>query len=571
MPLGKMLTKTRSSIFAAVATGTTASNPPLRRWLGLETEYGLVRPEGAADAPLPEHWFEKLLAALADRVPIAPSARNPHQYFLANGGGVAWEPPPDGSSQSGLLESATAETRSPLAAVTAQAALEQLLGESLLRVEGLAGASLLKSSGDSSLHVWGQQENYQVRIATGWRLLIWRLGLLCLLLPLLTYQLLAKLWLTVLAWCERSSAESAAGDGLDPSSPWRRHRLLQAAAGLRLLHAPLAAAFWWLVWSVALIPHRRHLIPFLVSRIVVDGAGHIDQQGRFWLSRRAAHTTSCLGFGRYWGERPILAVGHWLQGLLSQPFYSRSGWLGLWRAEQRLSINLGDASPNHTLEFWRLGATSLMLDVIESKQPPKTLPGMRQPLLALRRFARDWLLVGQHRERGRRPQSALDLQEFYLELVQRWLTQQASVPSEAEQVLQLWRKWLPALRSYQRTGGIGLSLVGCNDWLTKRWLFQQAEPAEGSAAIFKCDVRYHELSPWGYFRQLERALARPKMLDPRRVAEARNLAPSAGPARRRGYFIREFAGQTTGLRVDWNSLWWSEGDVVKQLRLEYDV
>jgi hypothetical protein len=456
-------------------------------------------------------------------------------------------------------------------AVAAQAAIEQLLGESLMQVEGLAGASLLKSSGDSGLHLWGQQENYQVRIATGWRLLIWRLGLLVLLLPLLTYQMMAKLWLAVLAWLERSPSEPHSDDALVSSSRWGGDRVRQAAAGLRLLHAPLAGAFWLLVWAVALVPHRRHLIPFLISRIVVDGAGHTDQQGRFWLSRRAAHITSCLGFGRYWGERPILAVGHWLQGLLSQPFYSRCGWLGLWRAEQRLSINLGDASPNHTLEFWRLGATSLMLDLIESRQRPTTLPRLREPLSALRRFARDWLLVGQHRERSRQPQSALDLQELYLELVQRWLTEQGAVPEEAEQVLKLWRKWLPDLRSYQRSGGIGLSLVGCNDWLTKRWLLQQTEPSTASGATFKFDVRYHELSPWGYFRQLERALARPKVLDPRRITAARNLPPFEGPARRRGYFIREFAGQTSGLKVDWNGVWWSEGDVVKQLRLEYDA
>ena len=566
-----MLTKTRSSIFAAVATDTTASDPPLSRWLGLETEYGVVRPEGCGEVSLPDQWFDQLLVALAERVPIAPSARNPHQYFLANGGGVAWEPPPDGCSRSGLLESATPETRSPLAAVTAQAAIEQLLGESLLQVGQLGGASLLKSSGDSGQHLWGQQENYQVRIATGWRLWIWRLGLLLLLPPLLAYHGLAAVWLAALARLERGSPEHRPDDDRGRTVPWRGDRVRQAAAGLRLLHAPLAGAFWLLVWAVALVPHRRYLIPFLVSRIVVDGAGHIDQRGRFWISRRAAHITSCIGFGRYWGEHPILAVGHWLQGLLSQPFHSRCGWRGLWRAEQRLSINLGDASPNHTIEFWRLGATSLMLDLVESRRPPRTLPRLRQPMVALRRYARDWLLVGQHRERSRRPQSALDLQECYLDLVQRWLNDQPSIPAEAQQVLQLWRQWLPDLRSYQRSGAIRLDLVGSNDWLTKRWLLQQVEPSEGPDMMLKCDMRYHELSPWGYFRQLERALARPKLLDRRRVSDARNLPPLEGPARRRGYFIREFAGHMTGLRVDWNSLWWNEGEAVKKVRLEYDA
>jgi proteasome accessory factor A len=90
------------------------------------------------------------------------------------------------------------------------------------------------------------------------------------------------------------------------------------------------------------------------------------------------------------------------------------------------------------------------------------------------------------------------------------------------------------------------------DWCSKRWLLDQiAEDAPWSVRK-KVDLRYHELSENGYLLRLRRAAALGDIVEEGDIERARRMPPEGSPAMKRGYLIREFAGDGHGLRVGWD-------------------
>ncbi len=127
-------------------------------------------------------------------LPDGPFAKDARTFFMANGGSVSYETRTGDHQIRGLVEGATPECRSPLTLLSYQTAQDELFTEATHRAFGAHAAKLLKNSADAFGHSYGQQENYEVEVASGWRLLCWRMGLLCLLPTILAYKLGAALW-----------------------------------------------------------------------------------------------------------------------------------------------------------------------------------------------------------------------------------------------------------------------------------------------------------------------------------------------------------------------------------------
>lgn len=75
----------------------------------------------------------------------------------------------------------------------------------------------------------------------------------------------------------------------------------------------------------------------------------------------------------------------------------------------------------------------------------------------------------------------------------------------------------------------------------------------------KIDIRYHELSDDGYFRQLLVDWEDLELVPSSRRQKRSVAPPSDSPAARRGWTIREFSGSRPDLRVAWTHAAIDEG------------
>ena len=130
--------------------------------------------------------------------------------------------------------------------------------------------------------------------------------------------------------------------------------------------------------------------------------------------------------------------------------------------------------------------------------------------------------------RGRRRATAWELQEYYLTACQRFLEQHPDPPAEAQERRAAVGRRLQALRHDPQ------SLIGSLDWITKKFLLDQAGDGAGWAELKKIDIRYHELTDEGYYRRLRRTGLCPALVDIAEIPQAMRAAPRIRRRRRGG-------------------------------------
>src|SRR5205085_7298561 len=123
-------------------------------------------------------------------------------------------------------------------------------------------------------------------------------------------------------------------------------------------------------------------------------------------------------------------------------------------------------------------------------------PPVQRPIRCLRAICGDVSLTLRIPLGGGRSATALEIQRFYLEACRRFLDRRLDAPLEARDVVRRWEVALDALADDPQ------SLVGSLDWVTKRFVLDKAGRATSWEARKKIDIRYHELSPQGYFQRL---------------------------------------------------------------------
>ncbi len=563
----KTVARNRSNIWREPKPGSTASKlRVLTRLIGLETEYGLYRGdhETQTDAGV---LFESIRSWFAARTPIAAAIHDQHRFFVANGGCLGIEPSPSGELEAGMLEGATPECRSPFQLVTYQSVQDQLLAECLFDLDAQKSMAWIKNSGDAFGHVYGQHENYELQVARSWRLFLWRFGLVCLLPLLIFYRGLAWLWLGFITIANRLChirfkrvlSDKSLNDKPDarnangPSNLSPRFVRI-AATGLRYLHWPVAIVLHWLVVAFVLVPHRRWMAGFFASRAVMDGSGHLDRQGQFWLSARAASITTVIGFGRYWDERPIFGTGHWLRSLLVCQSPTFAAWRSLFSARQRVQVTVGDSTPNPRCQFLRIGATSLVFDLIESRLT-QGLPRFNGCIAQMHALTTDQSMMRTISDRQGTSWNAIELQRRYAAAVRQLLTM-SHQSIEAWEIVDQWQTTLDHLHESEHDVECQRWLLGRVDWVSKRWLMDQSKSRTSWAAQKKIDLKYHELSCQGYYHMMIQSLEFTPFISTAELNRSMRLPPLDTPAMQRSYWIREFSCENTKLEVDWRTIRW---------------
>jgi proteasome accessory factor A len=547
-----------------------------------------------------------LLYRLHETLPTAEAASDEPGRFLATGGAVKferfWQ-----AAKSGLIEGATPECRSPRDLLVWQRAQDRLLSEAARKAGEPNGEFvLIKNNRDSQQRTYGSHENYEVPFSSGpVSRFVWRVGLF-LLMPLVAVEWLVLFLVIVpalvLFWLLAAGVWAALrvrakvlrkpppeisrflGEGLFTDDkhvmPWPRWFEPAIVVTLVTILLPLILAIGVLLRLTAFRRQRKRLLPFLVTRTVFSGAGWLDSRGEFRLAQKATAINRVSGFYAIL-DKPIFSFGNLLESAVLMPLAPHR-FKHLFEPLQRMQICLGDSNRCEEAEYLRLATTALVLDAIDAGVLTR-VPRMWRPLRANRIVCRDETLgrtVATYRGRKLR---AIDVQRFYLNVCREYVTAVPNPPGEAWDVLERWEDMLDRLEDDRD------SLVGRVDWITKRFLLDTVErqsmssdPAlDGRAgshassdpdavsvrvasplpvdARRKIDLRYHEVSPNGYFEQLREAGWISTLVTDDELERAMRNAPAATPAALRGRYIREFADGDVPLRVDWQSIQLGDG------------
>jgi hypothetical protein len=539
------------------------------RLLGLETEYairfhsepGRNRSQRGTQRPSDRDLYERLTQELSARLPTAGAdeeGSGKRGVFLANGAAV-WFESRRPSSGIGLIEGSTPECRSPRALLAQQRALDRLLSEAA--AEAAPGAFfLLKNCRDSTGRCYGAQENYEARLADGWRLKLWRVGttvlmaalalfLMLIVLPLfLTLFLIRQMirYVPLPARCHAWRERQAWLMGSHPQSwlpGWMEATL---EFGLRLGLMPIAGLLSLLFATTEMARTQHRLLPFLLSRMVWAGAGWIAPGGTFHVAEKATSRNRKYVHLLVDADRPVFCLGQFIKlcffSLLQPHQYHQ-----LMANRQRMQIAIGDSNLCEEAEYLRIGATALVIEAIEAgiiTNPPQPRRWKRM----LQRISRDAALQERIPLRDGRSLTAVQIQRWYLNACRRYVHSQKDVPEEAWDILARWAAVLDDLEDNPR------ALIGRVDWITKWYLLDEAGGELPAEARKKIDLRYHELSTGGYWKRLEAAGLTHAVLTADEIERAMRLAPAGTRAAERGRIIREFSSAGTPLVVSWSSV-----------------
>ncbi len=538
----------------------------LGRLIGQETEYA-IRFSPQRDRPGNHIIFEALTQAIESTVRTRPGAVvERSQIFTQNGGAFYYEYLPyrvDG----GLIEGATPECRGPSQLLLYQRAQEALLrkvipkAEATLSLLGYPGKlGLLKNCRDAEGHIYGAQESFQATLARGAWLLLYRLGLAFLLPVLLATTLSSWVLLAVaLAAGFVTALLSAVAFTLTPlgrtrwGEQWNNleEHAVENALG-RVLYWPFLVLSWPFTIPFSFILRtcgfrglRRNALAFLMTRQVFSGAGTVRMDGSFELSEKAGAINGTVRWTVSPNDRPVFDIGNLMKAGILLAHLHFEPLLRLFSGKQRLQLGLADSNRLQEPEYVKFGATSLVIDMIESGFLKKA-PRLRRPIRALHEISDDPTLEAVY-ETSLGPMRALEIQRFYLEQAKAYLRDAKSTTMEASNVVRLWEELLTKLER-----GSMDQLVGRLDWVTKRFLLETSGAEGGGCLLKTIDLRYHELGA-GYADRLEQAGHTSRLVEDAAVEEAIYDPPRETPAYLRGRFVSHRAALRGPVRVSWGS------------------
>lgn len=550
----------------------------LDRLLGLETEYAIrFTPAPGSPAADNDVIYDAVRSAVDSLVFTRRGDGAREQYFVENGGALAYEFLP-GAPDGGLVEGATPECRGPAEGVLYQRAQDALLADALpiaerrLAEQGRPGSlGLLKNCRDAEGHVYGVQENYEVEIARGPALWLWRAGLVAL-IPLIAVSALAS-WVTILVFLSLWLLSVITVGLASQVSPRLRRRdllseILMSGPSRRfertlgrieyvlhghVLWAPVLWPFLALVRLTAFRPVRRHALAFLLSRPILTGAGTLDADDSFGLSEKGPAMRRLVRLWVGQQDRAVFDGGNLCKPLLRLTYLDVRRFLLLFRRRQRMQLGLADANMAQVAEYLKIGTTALVIDMAEAGALDD-LPRLRHPLRALRAIVADPSLQVRVEVQAGPPLRAIDIQRAYLERAREFVARASMTSIEAADLVGLWSRTLDALEALATRGPEAQGvLIGQLDWVTKRYLLDTAGAGASPAARKKIDLKYHELGV-GYFARLEAAALAPPLWSAPDIARARHEPPTTSSARARSRVIRSLGRRDTAVKVSWDRI-----------------
>lgn len=280
------------------------------------------------------------------------------------------------------------------------------------------------------------------------------------------------------------------------------------------------------------------LVPFLITRQVLTGAGKVlptPKGATYCLSQRADHIWESVSSATT-RSRPIINTR-------DEPHADAERY-------RRLHVIVGDSSMSETTTLLKVGATDLVLRLVEAGIPLRDL-SLENPMRAIRDISHDPTGTAPVALANGRTASALDIQEEYLGWVQGYVARDLDLTPATKQVLDLWERGLRAVRTGRQ------DLVDRElDWVIKLRLIERYRAKHGLSLddprVARLDLAYHDISRTeGLYNLLaERGLVERVVTD-LEVFEATAVPPQTTRAKLRGDFVRRAQEARRDYTVDW--------------------
>ncbi|KUN77112.1 Pup--protein ligase [Streptomyces griseoruber] len=280
------------------------------------------------------------------------------------------------------------------------------------------------------------------------------------------------------------------------------------------------------------------LIPFLVTRQLLCGAGKVLQTPRgavYCVSQRAEHIWEGVSSATT-RSRPIINTR-------DEPHADAERY-------RRLHVIVGDSNMSETTMLLKVGATDLVLRMIEAGTVMRDLT-LENPIRAIREVSHD--ITGRRKVRlaSGREASALDVQREYYEKAVDFCERRGIRTGTVEQVLELWGRTLDAIEA-EDLDRIGTEI----DWVMKYKLIERYRAKHNMTMshprVAQIDLAYHDIHRRrGLYYLLERKGQATRICNDLKIFEGKSVPPQTTRARLRGDFIRRAQEQRRDFTVDW--------------------
>jgi proteasome accessory factor A len=279
------------------------------------------------------------------------------------------------------------------------------------------------------------------------------------------------------------------------------------------------------------------LIPYLVTRQIICGAGKVLQTPRgavYCVSQRAEHIWEGVSSATT-RSRPIINTR-------DEPHADAERF-------RRLHVIVGDSNMSETTMLLKVGATDLVLRMIEAGVVMRDLT-LENPIRAIREVSHD--MTGRRKVRlaNGREASSLEIQKEYYGKARDFVDARGG-DATAKRVLELWERTLRAVE----TGD--LDLVSREiDWVIKYRLIERYRRKYdlplSSPRVAQLDLTYHDVHrDRGLYYLLEKRGSVDRVSRDLDIFEAKSVPPQTTRARLRGEFIRKAQEKRRDFTVDW--------------------
>jgi proteasome accessory factor A len=279
------------------------------------------------------------------------------------------------------------------------------------------------------------------------------------------------------------------------------------------------------------------LIPFLVTRQIICGAGKVLQTPRgavYCVSQRAEHIWEGVSSATT-RSRPIINTR-------DEPHADAERF-------RRLHVIVGDSNMSEPTALLKIGTTDIVLRMIEAGVVMRDLT-LENPIRGIREVSHD--MTGRRRVKlaNGREASALEIQREYHAKARDFITRRGADPV-TERVLDLWDRTLTAVE----TGDLGLVSREI-DWIIKYQLIERYRAKHdlplASSRVAQIDLAYHDVNRnRGLYYLLEKRGAVERASRDIDIFEAKSVPPQTTRARLRGEFIKRAQERRRDFTVDW--------------------
>jgi proteasome accessory factor A len=283
--------------------------------------------------------------------------------------------------------------------------------------------------------------------------------------------------------------------------------------------------------------HTEVLIPFLISRQIYAGAGKILQTAKgplYCLSQRAEHIWESVSSATT-RSRPIINTR-------DEPHADAERF-------RRLHVIVGDSNMSEPATFLKVGATSVLLTLLEDKSQILRDLTLENPIRAIREISQDITLQAKVRLANGREITALEIQTEYLERALKYRDLKGFGIDESR-ALDMWARTIDQLKKDPS------ELWRECDWVAKLRLIEQFQRRDnismGDPKASLVDLMYHDVDrDRGLYYKLQKADQIDRTTTDEAIGSAMVSPPATTRARLRGAFVKRAKERRRDYTVDW--------------------